>query len=172
MEWGRPWFDPWVGKIPWRRKWQPTPVLLPGESHGGRSLVGYSPWGCRVGHDWATSLSLSLGRRAHVNEDLVHAGWHATCWGHIIPQVPQILSGIGHMCKYILKTHDLVWPSQTPRAASRSQVKKLRLTGVGITGDFVMAIASLGVNLRPTSLAILREAARSLGMLRTARGHQ
>ena len=37
--------DPWVGKIPWRRKWQPTPVLLPGESHGGRSLVGYSPWG-------------------------------------------------------------------------------------------------------------------------------
>ena len=40
-----PGFDPWVGKIPWRRKWQPTPVLLPGESHGGRSLVGYSPWG-------------------------------------------------------------------------------------------------------------------------------
>ena len=34
-----------VGKIPRRRKWQPTAVLLPGESHGGRSLVGYSPWG-------------------------------------------------------------------------------------------------------------------------------
>ena len=34
-----------VGKIPWRRKWQPTPVLLPGESHGRKSLVGYSPWG-------------------------------------------------------------------------------------------------------------------------------
>ena len=32
-------FDPWVGKIPWRRKWQPTPVLLPGESHGQRSRV-------------------------------------------------------------------------------------------------------------------------------------
>ena len=41
----RPGFDPWVGKIPWRRKWQPTPVLLPGKSHGQRSLVGYSPWG-------------------------------------------------------------------------------------------------------------------------------
>ena len=38
-------FNPWVGKIPWRRKWQPTPVLLPGKSHGWRSLVGYSPWG-------------------------------------------------------------------------------------------------------------------------------
>ena len=37
-------FDPWVGKIPWRRKWQPTPVFLPGESHGQRSLAGYSPW--------------------------------------------------------------------------------------------------------------------------------
>ena len=36
-------FDTWVGKIPWRRKWQPTPVFLPGESHGQRSLVGYSP---------------------------------------------------------------------------------------------------------------------------------
>ena len=39
--------DPWVGKISWRRKWQPTPVLLPGKSHGWRSLVGYSPWGCK-----------------------------------------------------------------------------------------------------------------------------
>ena len=35
--------DPWVLKIPWRRAWQPTPVLLPGESHGWRSLAGYSP---------------------------------------------------------------------------------------------------------------------------------
>ena len=35
---------PWVGKIPWRRAWQPTPVFLPGESHGQRNLAGYSPW--------------------------------------------------------------------------------------------------------------------------------
>ena len=40
-----PGFDPWVGKIPWRRAWQPTPVFLPGESHGQRNLAGYSPWG-------------------------------------------------------------------------------------------------------------------------------
>ena len=38
-------FNPWVGKISWRRKWQPTPVPLPGKSDGRRSLVGYSPWG-------------------------------------------------------------------------------------------------------------------------------
>ena len=40
-------FDPWVRKIPWTRKRQPTPVFLPGKSHGQRSLVGYSPWGCK-----------------------------------------------------------------------------------------------------------------------------
>ena len=38
-------FDPWVGELLRRRKWQPTPVFLPGEFHGQRSLVGYSPWG-------------------------------------------------------------------------------------------------------------------------------
>ena len=38
-------FDPWVGKIPWRKKRQSTPVFLPGKAHGQRSLVGYSPWG-------------------------------------------------------------------------------------------------------------------------------
>ena len=43
----RPRFDPWVGKMPWRRKGQPTPVFLPGKSHAQRSLVGYSPWGCK-----------------------------------------------------------------------------------------------------------------------------
>ena len=42
----------------WRRQWQPTPVLLPGKSHGQRSLVGCSPWGRWVGHDWVTSLSI------------------------------------------------------------------------------------------------------------------
>ena len=38
-------FDPWVGKIPWRRKWQPTQVFLPGKPHGERRLLGYSPYG-------------------------------------------------------------------------------------------------------------------------------
>ena len=43
----RPGFRSWVGKIPWRRKRQPSPVLLPGKSHGLRSLVGYSQWGSK-----------------------------------------------------------------------------------------------------------------------------
>ena len=41
----RPRFDPWLRKIPSIREWIPTPVFLPGESHGQRNLVGYSPWG-------------------------------------------------------------------------------------------------------------------------------
>ena len=41
----RCWFDPWVRKISWRRKWQGTPVFLPGKYHGQRNLVGYSPQG-------------------------------------------------------------------------------------------------------------------------------
>ena len=44
---GDPGFHPWFGKIPGRSAWLPTPVFLPGESHGQRSLGGYSPWGCK-----------------------------------------------------------------------------------------------------------------------------
>ena len=44
-------------KDPWKRAWQATPVFLPGESRGQRSLVGYGSWGCRVTHDWATKHS-------------------------------------------------------------------------------------------------------------------
>ena len=45
-------FDLWVWKLPWRRKWQPIPVFLPGKLQDQRSLVGYSPWGCkRIRHD-------------------------------------------------------------------------------------------------------------------------
>ena len=56
---GDPRFDPWVGKIPWKRAWQPTAVFLPGKSHGQRSLVGYTVHEvARVGHDLATKPPL------------------------------------------------------------------------------------------------------------------
>ena len=47
-QWKRRGFHYWVGKIPWRRKWQPIPVFLPGKSHGQRNLVDYSSWGRKV----------------------------------------------------------------------------------------------------------------------------
>ena len=51
-----PGFDPWVRKIPWKKEWLPTPAFLPGEFHGQRSLVGYSPWGHKELNmlDWLT----------------------------------------------------------------------------------------------------------------------
>ena len=55
----RPGFSPWVGKIPWRREWQPTPVFLPGEFHRQRNLVGYIPWGSKES-DTTEQLTLSL----------------------------------------------------------------------------------------------------------------
>ena len=70
-------FNPWVGKIPWRRKWQPTLVFLPGKPHGQRSLVGCRSCGCRVqrvGHDW-------------MNEHACNFGWAIECldsWSNII----------------------------------------------------------------------------------------
>ena len=64
-------FDPWVGKMPWRRKWQPIPVFLPGESHGQRSLAGYTPWGHKesdmtkrlthTGYNWNGYKAQNLG---------------------------------------------------------------------------------------------------------------
>ena len=54
------WFDLWVGKIPWRRKWQPTPFFLPGKSHGRRSLQSTGPQ--RVGHDGAYKATQGLIR--------------------------------------------------------------------------------------------------------------
>ena len=46
-------FDPWVGKMPWRWKWQPTPIFLPGKFYRQRNLVGCNSWDRRVGHNWA-----------------------------------------------------------------------------------------------------------------------
>ena len=78
-------FDLWVRKIPWRRKWQPTPVFLPGKPHGQRSLASYSPWGGKES-DTTEALStpmncvwrLQIG--AWVGEGKVGSFW---CFFHI-----------------------------------------------------------------------------------------
>ena len=48
LQFRRPGFDSWYRKISWRRKWQPAPVILPGKSHGWKSLAGYGPWGRKM----------------------------------------------------------------------------------------------------------------------------
>ena len=60
----RPRFNPWVGKISWSRKWQPTPVFFPAEFHRQRSLADYTPWGRRVGHDLVTEQQLYILTRS------------------------------------------------------------------------------------------------------------
>ena len=59
LQCGTPRFDPWVGKVPWRKKWPPTPVFLPGKTHGRKNLVGYSPWG-RKESDMTEQLPFSF----------------------------------------------------------------------------------------------------------------
>ena len=56
-------FNPWLGKIPWSRKWQPTPVFLPGKCHGQKNVAGYSSWGHRAGtrlSDWAPTVDYNV----------------------------------------------------------------------------------------------------------------
>ena len=68
-------FNPQVRKIPWRRAWQPIEVFLPGISHRQKSLWGYSPRGCRVGHDWATNTfsSTKIDTKIHLKWSCTHS---------------------------------------------------------------------------------------------------
>ena len=61
----------WVGKIPWRRKWQPTPVLLPGKSHGQRSLVGYTVCGVTKENTKTKNMTKQLWKRSKENRQLM-----------------------------------------------------------------------------------------------------
>ena len=76
LQYRRSRLDCWIGKIPWRRKWQPTPVLLPGKSHGRRSLVCYSTWGHRVGYNGATSLTLFSPVLSKYKSTFIHYRFH------------------------------------------------------------------------------------------------
>ena len=69
-------FDPWVRKISWSRKWQPSPASLPGKLQGERSLVGYSPWGCEESDrpsDWAWAHSQTHTHPAHFHTNHLHS---------------------------------------------------------------------------------------------------
>ena len=63
-------FDPWIGKIPWRRAWQPTPVFLPGQSHGQRIVGGYSLW------DHMTEATWHAHTHAHTKYIVISFFWY------------------------------------------------------------------------------------------------
>ena len=92
-------FDPWVKKIPWSRKWQPTPVLLPGEFHGKRILVGYVPWGSKELNttEWLT-FSLSVWKKIvefayHLGLPTWHSGKKFSCQCRIWPRDRGLIPG-------------------------------------------------------------------------------
>ena len=70
----RPGFNPWVGKSPWRRKWQRVLVFLPGEPHGQRSLAGYSPWGHKDS-DMTEYTHAGIQTHTHSKISVKRNGW-------------------------------------------------------------------------------------------------
>ena len=77
---GKPKFNPWVGKIPWRREWQLTLVFLPGEFHGQGSLADYSPRGCKES-DTTERVTLSLSHIPNVQSPTqMHTHWVKLCF--------------------------------------------------------------------------------------------
>ena len=116
-----------------RRKWQPTPVLLPGESHGGRSLVGYSPWGHKEldttewlhfhfqpPRPWATpaiwSSSAPIAKKGRWK---VKAWGQVSCWAHILARG---VNNTPSYQSYLLlppKLTQSLWPGALARASSQ-----------------------------------------------------
>ena len=88
-------FNPWVGKMPWRRAWQPTPVFLPGESRGQKSLVGYSLWG----HKESERTEITLQECSeHPNTANIRRwiAWRMACepWGRFLLSVYCFVVGL------------------------------------------------------------------------------
>jgi len=81
---------PWVRKIPWRRKWQPTPVFLPGKSYGQRSLVGYNPQGHKESDTTEQLHSLTQSHTSKVMLKIIQARLHQYV-NHEIPDVQLVL---------------------------------------------------------------------------------
>ena len=102
-------FDPWVGKIPWRRTWQPTPVGLPGESNGQKSLVGCGPQGpkSRTGLNWLCTNKL--------------------CTKHCTTNYIQILFQKQLHVKMEISLQRLFWGLKSSSQSSQGQVNTLQL---------------------------------------------
>ena len=118
LQCGRPGFDPWVGKIPWRRKRQPTPVLMPGKSHGQRSLIGYSPWGRKESDTtkWlhfqgSYRLMFCLGHKANKQwqSQILNSGLHASKV-HAIAGHKTGQHHISHPNYFLVVREKTLWP--------------------------------------------------------------
>ena len=106
-------FNPWVRKIPWRRKWQPTPVFLPGKSHEHRSLADSSPRDCkRVGHDLSTEQQWRAEKavsayRLQWNQEL-ESGWKPRFFSFCL-YLPLPPSTLISSPQHSLLSHFILW---------------------------------------------------------------
>ena len=116
---GRYVFDSWFGKIPWRRKWQPTPVLLPGESYGWRSLVGYGPQGLKESD--TTSLSLSplnshfslLQKKQQLRKDIIVFFLAFREWQLLTPQsIDSLVSMFAEQSRWAIIQGQLIFSKE------------------------------------------------------------
>ena len=124
LQYGRPGFDPWVRKIPWRRKWQPTLVFLPGKSHGQRSLAGYNPWG---------SKESDTTERLQSFNDLWNSIMFVLTW---VPLKPESETNIWVMADYLRM--EIPWRSMVDRGSQTEREGKINKDNcqVGpLTGD-------------------------------------
>ena len=96
--------SPWVGKIPWRRAWQPTPLFLPGESHGQRSLVGYSPWGHRESDAAEAEHTCTHAHtHTHTHTSLLQPSHHVLPpWAGVSVSIRQLTGGVSECCLWLL----------------------------------------------------------------------
>ena len=85
-------FHPWVANLPWRRAWQPTPVFLPEESHGQKSLVSPSPWGCKE-LDMTERLTHTVKGFSKANEAEVDVFLELSCFFDDPADVDNLVSG-------------------------------------------------------------------------------
>ena len=92
-------FNPWVGKIFWRRKWQPTLLLLPGKFHGWRSMVGYSPWGLKES-DTTEQLHFHFHFEIErATQIFIFKSYNPLCFHCLLPS-PKVFTTIN--CKYVI----------------------------------------------------------------------
>ena len=134
-------FDPWVGKIPWRKKWQPTPVSLPGEFHGQWSLEGYQSVGSQRLSDWIDNMldNMHIPILCSVFSSVL-PGCVTACKAHsctrsycgVLSVLPRLVSAFGKLhfnCPTFSLTasHQPLWGSENFHFPSKSQLERHQL---------------------------------------------
>ena len=159
-------FDPWVKKIPWRRKWQPIPVFLSEKFHGQRGLVGYSPWGCKESdtteqartHAW-TLQKRNTYSNAKFAESLRKKKL-AKLWRKLKIKTVKTIE----MPLLISKSHyHLVWATWMGQFGDAQTAGKTSFLGVS-TGEFMK---EMGISVKLTVTHMCRHHPTGWGLNRT-----